>query len=103
VGRSIAESSAKQRAPAMRQFASLDEVRQWVMNEADAVRPAVEWITEGTARERVRHRVGARPCRPHRKPSRIGSASASGATRHSPIAYFTICISAVAIGNFLTF
>jgi hypothetical protein len=54
--------SIGRRAPAMSEFSSQDEARQWVINEAAAVRVAVEWITEGTARERVGHRAGARYC-----------------------------------------
>ncbi len=44
----VAESTAKQRAPAMRLFNSQDEARQWVMREADAVRASIKWINDGT-------------------------------------------------------
>ena len=49
----VAESAAKQRAPATRQCTSQDEARQWVMKEADALRAPIAWITEGILRERA--------------------------------------------------
>jgi len=51
----VAEPEAKRRAPAMRQCASQDEARQWVMREADAVRAPVEWIAKDSVRDRVQH------------------------------------------------
>ncbi len=51
----VAESAAKLRAPAMRLFNSLDEARQWVMKEADAVHAPVRWIAEGTVDECTEH------------------------------------------------
>ena len=47
----VAEAAAKQRTPAVRQFASQDEARQWVMKEADAIRAPVKWVPEGTERD----------------------------------------------------
>lgn len=47
----VAEAAARQRPPAVRRFASPDEARQWVMNEADAVRAPVKWLAEGAARD----------------------------------------------------
>lgn len=43
----VAEAAAQWRAPASRNFASSDEARQWVMNEADAIHAPVEWIVQG--------------------------------------------------------
>ena len=51
----VAESAAERRAPATRRCASRDEARQWVMQEADAVRAAVEWVAEGAIRDRAPH------------------------------------------------
>lgn len=45
----VAEAAAKQRTPAVRQFASQDEARRWVMSEADAVRAPVKWLPEAFA------------------------------------------------------
>jgi hypothetical protein len=51
----VAKSTARQRAPATRRFASQDEARQWVTNEAEAVRAPVEWVTDGAVRDRAPH------------------------------------------------
>ena len=46
----VAEAAVKQRTPAVRRFASPDEARRWVMQEADAVRAPVEWIPQESVR-----------------------------------------------------
>jgi hypothetical protein len=51
----VAESTAERRAPAVRQFASRDEARRWVIQEADAVQASVEWVTDGAVRVRPLH------------------------------------------------
>jgi hypothetical protein len=45
LGAFVAKSEAKRRAAATQQFRSLDEARQWVVREAEAVGAPVEWLT----------------------------------------------------------
>jgi hypothetical protein len=51
----VAESAAQRRAPATRQFASPDEARQWVMNEAHAIGAPVAWISQDTVAAVAHH------------------------------------------------
>ena len=51
----VAEATAQQRAPAVRPFNSQVEARQWVMQEAHAVRASVKWINGGTVHDRTQH------------------------------------------------
>ena len=44
----VAKAELERRAPAIQQFRSQDEARQWVLKEAEAVRARVEWSTAGT-------------------------------------------------------
>ncbi|HUN40609.1 MAG TPA: hypothetical protein VMU81_09985 [Acetobacteraceae bacterium] len=51
----VAEHAAQRREPATRRFASPDQARQWVMQEAHALDAPVEWIAEGVLRDSTRH------------------------------------------------
>lgn len=47
----VAEAAAKQRPPAVRSFSSSDEARQWVLQEAGAVRAEVKWVADASLHE----------------------------------------------------